>query len=968
MTIWYGTGDDMLPLICESEIAELFDRCNESKIVRFGVTIESKNNESANVRGDEENDEPVHAPFFAWPNQAYAGEYEDDEPVQYEEDEEEKKPNFTIFELGVAAEIARRVPLGTLDVDNSYDEQNVPGDDEEIIANSVVPTHIHDRKCPQIQGKSTFVDGKTFKVALRQLAIREEWSFNTQYSDKERFRATCSDEDCPWRIHASKLKGCNTFMVKKLPFAHTCGSANKSDKKKGKARMATWTYEAEKHESFIAMIEAASPEAISYLRKHHDRVWTRSKFSPISKVEYVSNNLAEVFNNWIREKKQLAIVELVDKYREMLMQMRGKRKKVADGLQGTILPSVVKELNQKSKGLRYGEAKVKQHCGNHYYPSMHANEASFSTFGCNFKPNDKEQPDLTISARSLLPSDHGGASSRPIPATALPHLNPSSHLTPPPDRHLPTPDHDPVATSTDAGPDEETCTATAGKAPSAARALRPARASRPPPRAPSVSCAPSVSPVRPAQLCPTLRCCSLMDKFIAEIDVQSYLTNVDGKRVYQRGKTWGFEVGRDLSVAQIKAAVEEKFQWSTDQRMTIWYGTGDDMLPLICESEIAELFDRCNESKIVRFGVTIESKNNESANVRGDEENDEPVHAPFFAWPNQAYAGEYEDDEPVQYEEDEEEKKPNFTIFELGVAAEIARRVPLGTLDVDNSYDEQNVPGDDEEIIANSVVPTHIHDRKCPQIQGKSTFVDGKTFKVALRQLAIREEWSFNTQYSDKERFRATCSDEDCPWRIHASKLKGCNTFMVKKLPFAHTCGSANKSDKKKGKARMATWTYEAEKHESFIAMIEAASPEAISYLRKHHDRVWTRSKFSPISKVEYVSNNLAEVFNNWIREKKQLAIVELVDKYREMLMQMRGKRKKVADGLQGTILPSVVKELNQKSKGLRYGEAKVKQHCGNHYYPSMHANEASFSTFGCNFKPNDKVNGSSHGNSFITS
>jgi glutamate formiminotransferase len=26
--------------------------------------------------------------------------------------------------------------------------------------------------------------------------------------------------------------------VKKLPFAHTCGSANKSDKKKGKARMA----------------------------------------------------------------------------------------------------------------------------------------------------------------------------------------------------------------------------------------------------------------------------------------------------------------------------------------------------------------------------------------------------------------------------------------------------------------------------------------------------------------------------------------------------------------------------------------------------------------------------------------------------------------------------------------------------------------------------------------------------------
>ncbi|KAI4972432.1 hypothetical protein ZWY2020_003357 [Hordeum vulgare] len=26
-------------------------------------------------------DQPVHAPFFAWPKQAYEGEYEDDEPV-----------------------------------------------------------------------------------------------------------------------------------------------------------------------------------------------------------------------------------------------------------------------------------------------------------------------------------------------------------------------------------------------------------------------------------------------------------------------------------------------------------------------------------------------------------------------------------------------------------------------------------------------------------------------------------------------------------------------------------------------------------------------------------------------------------------------------------------------------------------------------------------------------------------------
>jgi hypothetical protein len=51
------------------------------------VTIENKNNATAHVMGDEENAEHVHAPFFAWPNEAYAGEYEDAYPVQYEEEE-----------------------------------------------------------------------------------------------------------------------------------------------------------------------------------------------------------------------------------------------------------------------------------------------------------------------------------------------------------------------------------------------------------------------------------------------------------------------------------------------------------------------------------------------------------------------------------------------------------------------------------------------------------------------------------------------------------------------------------------------------------------------------------------------------------------------------------------------------------------------------------------------------------------
>jgi hypothetical protein len=279
-----------------------------------------------------------------------------------------------------------------------------------------------------------------------------------------------------------------------------------------------------------------------------------------------------------------------------------------------------------------------------------------------------------------------------------------------------------------------------------------------------------------------------VDDFKLEIDVQSYLTVVDGRRVYKRGKTWDFMFGQNLSMAHIKSSVEEKFTWSADQRMTIWYGTGDSIVPLISESKIAELFDRCSSTKILRFGVTIESKqHNEPATVMVEDDDDQLVHAPFFAWPKQAYVGEYEDDEQVGCEggsiylqkenngSNENDAKPRNNVEPEVVAA----RVPLGTLDVDNSYDPQYMQGDDESLLGNNVCPTYLHYKNNPRITVGATFPDTKAFKVSLRQLAIREDWSFDTEYSDPQRFRAKCTDKDYPWRIHASKIKDTKIFMV---------------------------------------------------------------------------------------------------------------------------------------------------------------------------------------------
>jgi hypothetical protein len=77
----------------------------------------------------------------------------------------------------------------------------------------------------------------------------------------------------------------------------------------------------------------------------------RSAFDPAIKCDYVTNNLAESFNNWIKDWKDLPIVELADKIREMIMILWNKRRRIAEKLDGKILPAVLQQLKMKTRGL-----------------------------------------------------------------------------------------------------------------------------------------------------------------------------------------------------------------------------------------------------------------------------------------------------------------------------------------------------------------------------------------------------------------------------------------------------------------------------------------------------------------------------------------------------------------------------------------------------------------------------------------
>ena len=89
------------------------------------------------------------------------------------------------------------------------------------------------------------------------------------------------------------------------------------------------SYTIEKFNWHMARIQEKCPDAIAYLDENHPYLWSRSKFSDHCKVDYINNNLSESFNNWVKEVKDLQIVEMLDTIRRMIIAKFELRSKIA---------------------------------------------------------------------------------------------------------------------------------------------------------------------------------------------------------------------------------------------------------------------------------------------------------------------------------------------------------------------------------------------------------------------------------------------------------------------------------------------------------------------------------------------------------------------------------------------------------------------------------------------------------------
>ncbi|WVZ49879.1 hypothetical protein U9M48_001202 [Paspalum notatum var. saurae] len=108
------------------------------------------------------------------------------------------------------------------------------------------------------------------------------------------------------------------------------------------------TYMFEKH--YKAMAEA-KPEAVEYLQESHTKLWTRSQFSTLSKVDYVTNNLAEVTNKWVKAEKAKHLDDLLDSIRQKILIKWNQRRKIARQMDGKILDHITKKLREQTRNL-----------------------------------------------------------------------------------------------------------------------------------------------------------------------------------------------------------------------------------------------------------------------------------------------------------------------------------------------------------------------------------------------------------------------------------------------------------------------------------------------------------------------------------------------------------------------------------------------------------------------------------------
>jgi hypothetical protein len=102
----------------------------------------------------------------------------------------------------------------------------------------------------------------------------------------------------------------------------------------GRLWPAARSYTKSTHTYHVGKIKEAECTFAPWMDQYHSLLWYRSRFNTDIKCDHINNNLAESFNNRIKDLKELPVHDMVDQIRIMIMKLWQLRRSLADLLQG----------------------------------------------------------------------------------------------------------------------------------------------------------------------------------------------------------------------------------------------------------------------------------------------------------------------------------------------------------------------------------------------------------------------------------------------------------------------------------------------------------------------------------------------------------------------------------------------------------------------------------------------------------
>ena len=125
----------------------------------------------------------------------------------------------------------------------------------------------------------------------------------------------------PLAIHTDACKGLENAVKAVFPhaeqrecFGHIWMNVIKKHRGEDFGRLwpAARSYSKQTHAYHLAKVIAADPEFQHWLEAYHSLLWYRSAFNTAIKCDHINNNLAESFNNKVKELKDLPVHDMAD--------------------------------------------------------------------------------------------------------------------------------------------------------------------------------------------------------------------------------------------------------------------------------------------------------------------------------------------------------------------------------------------------------------------------------------------------------------------------------------------------------------------------------------------------------------------------------------------------------------------------------------------------------------------------------